>query len=140
MYKQIYLIPKSICLYISDLLCPESANKFASKSLIALSSCCVQGSLFTPPCNAYFASHSDAYEHVLTIANLISVYFSIFLIFTFSDMSYGLSCNWMVFGLGKGFLILPSKFSYDISFKISYKFAQLLEKNCFSKTFFVEFA
>ena len=103
--------PKSICLYISDLLCPECANKFSSKSLIALSSCCVQGSLFTPPCNAYFASHSDAYEHVLTIANLISVYFSIFLIFTFSDMSYGLSWNWIVFGLGKGFLILPYKFS-----------------------------
>ena len=81
------ILPKSICLYISDLLCPESANKFASKSLIiALSSCCVQGSLFTPPCNAYFASHSDAYEHVLTIANLINVYFSIFLTFKFSEV------------------------------------------------------
>ena len=105
------ILPKSIYLYISDLLCPESANTFASKSLIAFSSCCVQGSLFTPPCNAYFASHSDAYEHVLTIANLISVYFSIFLTFTHSIMSYGLSCNWIIFGLGKGFLILPSKFS-----------------------------
>ena len=86
-----------------DLLCPESANKFALKSLIALSSCCVQGSLFTPPCNAYFASHSDAYEHVLTIANLISVYFSIFLTFTISNMIYGFSCNSIVFSLCKGF-------------------------------------
>ena len=114
------ILPKSICLYISNLLYPDSANKFTSKSLIALSSCCVQGSLFTPPCNAYFASHSDAYEHVLTIANLINVYFSIFLTFKFSDMSYGLSCNWIVFGLGKGFLILPSKFSYGIPYARHY--------------------
>ena len=66
------ILPKSICLYI-EFICPEFANKFTSKSLIALSSCCVQGSLFTPPCNAYFASHSDAYEHVLTITDPISV-------------------------------------------------------------------